>query len=73
MKRYELTDNFNNSVKVEDSLASKDEFFWLFIDNKTFDGDKMKIVSAAARLNVNQAKVLIASLQDMIENMEKSQ
>lgn len=72
MKRYELTDNYNNSIKVEDSVAFKDEFFWLFIDNKTYEGDKMKIVSAAARLNVNQARVLVASLQDMIETMEKS-
>ena len=72
MKRYEFTDSYDNNIRVQEPSSPMDgKKVWLFLDGKRFENNEFKLVSLASCLTINQAKILISSLQDMIETLER--
>ena len=72
MKRFEFNDVYGNNIRVHTSYDTSDKnTLWLFVDGKTYENNEPKSVTGAACLSANQARALIASLQDMIDNLER--
>lgn len=73
MKRYEFNDSHDNRILVHESVSDLDKgHLWMCVDGKRFENNEMKNISVATILNLNQAKVLITSLQDLVDKLEKS-
>lgn len=71
MRRYEFTDTYDNSVRVTESGNSGDKQLWLFVERKGYENNEVKYTTVGSCLTLNQAKILIASLQDMVDALEK--
>lgn len=69
MKRYEFTDSHDNRIRVEESTL-KDSSMWLTLDGKRYENNEYKMVSLLSCMTLNQARVLIACLQDLVETIE---